>query len=112
MSNHCIAWRIFCVSVCLCTDPNEGTITSGMYSYIALQNNKTGQGPLASYFKGEVLHGRDTDMFTSNMCKLIFSYSKKTHINVHNVLDLAEDVCPSCTLRHSSLTLKVAHFVF
>ena len=27
-----------------------------------------GVGPLASYFKGEVLHGRDTDIFTSNMC--------------------------------------------
>ena len=38
--------------------------------YIALQNDKkTGKGPLASYFKGEVLHGRDTDIFTSNMCK-------------------------------------------
>ncbi|KZT66387.1 glycosyltransferase family 2 protein [Daedalea quercina L-15889] len=38
------------------------------YRYIALQNDKTtGKGPLASYFKGEVLHGRDTDIFTSNM---------------------------------------------
>ncbi|KIJ18824.1 chitin synthase [Paxillus involutus ATCC 200175] len=37
------------------------------YRYIALQNDKDGQGPLASYFKGEVLHGRDTDIFTSNM---------------------------------------------
>ncbi|TFK68710.1 glycosyltransferase family 2 protein [Pluteus cervinus] len=37
------------------------------YRYIALQNNKKGVGPLASYFKGEVLHGRDTDIFTSNM---------------------------------------------
>jgi chitin synthase len=39
--------------------------------YIALQNDKQGQGPLASYFKGEVLHGRDTDIFTSNMCKFL-----------------------------------------
>ena len=39
------------------------------YRYIALQNDKNGLGPLASYFKGEVLHGRDTDIFTSNMCK-------------------------------------------
>ena len=39
------------------------------YRYIALQNDKYGFGPLASYFKGEVLHGRDTDIFTSNMCK-------------------------------------------
>ncbi|RDB24703.1 Chitin synthase 3 [Hypsizygus marmoreus] len=37
------------------------------YRYIALQNDEKGQGPLASYFKGEVLHGRDTDIFTSNM---------------------------------------------
>ncbi|KAJ2922212.1 hypothetical protein H1R20_g14889, partial [Candolleomyces eurysporus] len=38
------------------------------YRYIALQNDSTtGVGPLASYFKGEVLHGRDTDIFTSNM---------------------------------------------
>ncbi|KAJ6586867.1 chitin synthase [Mycena vulgaris] len=37
------------------------------YRYIALQNNKLGIGPLASYFKGEVLHGHDTDIFTSNM---------------------------------------------
>ncbi|KAF9556711.1 glycosyltransferase family 2 protein, partial [Agrocybe pediades] len=37
------------------------------YRYIALQNNEYGVGPLASYFKGEVLHGRDTDIFTSNM---------------------------------------------
>lgn len=39
------------------------------YRYIAIQNNKNGIGPLASYFKGEVLHGRETDVFTSNMCK-------------------------------------------
>ncbi|KII92534.1 glycosyltransferase family 2 protein [Plicaturopsis crispa FD-325 SS-3] len=37
------------------------------YRYIALQNDKKGVGPLNSYFKGEVLHGRDTDIFTSNM---------------------------------------------
>ncbi|KAI0268865.1 chitin synthase-domain-containing protein [Gloeopeniophorella convolvens] len=37
------------------------------YRYHALQNDKSGRGPLASYFKGEVLHGRDTDIFTSNM---------------------------------------------
>lgn len=36
------------------------------YRYFALQN-ENGVGPLASYFKGEVLHGRDTDIFTSNM---------------------------------------------
>jgi hypothetical protein len=39
-----------------------------IYRYIALQNDESGVGPLASYFKGEILHGRDTDIFTSNMC--------------------------------------------
>ncbi|QRV79426.1 chitin synthase [Ceratobasidium sp. AG-Ba] len=37
------------------------------YRYIALQNDENGRGPLASYFKGEVLHGRQQDIFTSNM---------------------------------------------
>ncbi|KAJ7593872.1 chitin synthase [Mycena floridula] len=37
------------------------------YRYIALQNDENGVGPLASYFKGEVLHGHDSDIFTSNM---------------------------------------------
>lgn len=39
------------------------------YRYIALQNDALGQGPLASYFKGETLHGgsSDADIFTSNM---------------------------------------------
>ncbi|CAE6435399.1 unnamed protein product [Rhizoctonia solani] len=37
------------------------------YRYIALLNDKDGQGPLASYFKGEVLNGRTQDIFTSNM---------------------------------------------
>ncbi|KAJ7045457.1 glycosyltransferase family 2 protein [Mycena alexandri] len=41
------------------------------YRYIALQNNKHGIGPLASYFKGEVLHGHDTDIFTSNMYRIL-----------------------------------------
>ncbi|KAF7976842.1 hypothetical protein HWV62_5542 [Athelia sp. TMB] len=44
------------------------SVLPGAFSaYIALQNDKSGRGPLASYFKGEVLHGRDTDIFTSNM---------------------------------------------
>ncbi|WFC97396.1 chitin synthase [Malassezia yamatoensis] len=38
------------------------------YRYIALQNDPvTNKGPLASYFKGECLHGGDADVFTSNM---------------------------------------------
>lgn len=39
----------------------------GVRQWIALQNDATGKGPLASYFKGEVLHGRDADTFTANM---------------------------------------------
>lgn len=37
------------------------------YRYRALRNNADGTGPLASYFKGESLHGREADVFTSNM---------------------------------------------
>ncbi|KAA1088370.1 Chitin synthase, class 3 [Puccinia graminis f. sp. tritici] len=37
------------------------------YRYIALKNDEIGRGPLASYFKGETLAGRDADVFTSNM---------------------------------------------
>ncbi|KAE9411178.1 glycosyltransferase family 2 protein [Gymnopus androsaceus JB14] len=56
------------------------------YRYIALQNNEKGVGPLASYFKGEVLHGRDTDIFTSNMYLaedriLCFELVAKAHSN-------------------------------
>ncbi|EJU04297.1 glycosyltransferase family 2 protein [Dacryopinax primogenitus] len=35
------------------------------YRYIALQNDRNGKGPLASYFKGEVLSGQNADMFTA-----------------------------------------------
>lgn len=39
------------------------------YRYIALQNDSKGRGPLASYFKGETMHGgqSNADIFTSNM---------------------------------------------
>jgi chitin synthase len=37
------------------------------YRYIALQNDDMGLGPLASYFKGETMHGAEADIFTSNM---------------------------------------------
>ncbi|RYP16039.1 hypothetical protein DL765_005355 [Monosporascus sp. GIB2] len=37
------------------------------YRYIALQNDKNGQGPLEKYFKGETLHGAGAGVFTSNM---------------------------------------------
>jgi hypothetical protein len=59
--------------------------------YIALQNDKNGQGPLASYFKGEVLHGRDTDIFTSNMCMSCFALLINLVLKI-TCSDLAEDV--------------------
>lgn len=37
------------------------------YRYRALMNGPDGKGPLASYFKGEFLHGSEADVFTSNM---------------------------------------------
>jgi len=37
------------------------------YRYIALQNDKTGQGPLEKYFKGEEMHGANAGIFTANM---------------------------------------------
>ncbi|GBC08513.1 hypothetical protein RclHR1_08180007 [Rhizophagus clarus] len=37
------------------------------YRYIALQNDRNGNGPLASYFLGESQHGGDADIFTANM---------------------------------------------
>ena len=37
------------------------------YRYYALQNDSSGRGPLSQYFKGETLHGADSDVFTANM---------------------------------------------
>lgn len=37
------------------------------YRYIALQNDKNGQGPLEKYFAGETLHGAGAGIFTANM---------------------------------------------
>src|ERR1700731_1360731 len=37
------------------------------YRYIALQDDHLGQGPLASYFKGETLHGAGAGIFEANM---------------------------------------------
>jgi chitin synthase len=37
------------------------------YRYVALQNDKTGTGPLEKYFAGEKLHGADAGIFTANM---------------------------------------------
>lgn len=37
------------------------------YRYVALQNDKNGQGPLEKYFAGEKLHGAGAGIFTSNM---------------------------------------------
>ncbi|KAJ9156191.1 Chitin synthase 3 [Pleurostoma richardsiae] len=37
------------------------------YRYVALQNDKNGQGPLEKYFAGEKLHGAGAGIFTANM---------------------------------------------
>lgn len=37
------------------------------YRYIALQNDKSGNGPLEKYFAGEKMHGADAGIFTANM---------------------------------------------
>lgn len=37
------------------------------YRYIALQNDKNGQGPLERYFLGEKMHGSNAGIFTANM---------------------------------------------
>ena len=37
------------------------------YRYLALQNDKTGQGPLEKYFAGEKMHGANAGIFTANM---------------------------------------------
>lgn len=78
-SDISVSWYVPLVNICMNTNnktltfPKPGAFSA--YRYIALQNNKQGVGPLASYFKGEVLHGRDTDIFTSNMCRTLLSYS-------------------------------------
>ncbi|KAI1986776.1 hypothetical protein LOZ51_005937 [Ophidiomyces ophidiicola] len=37
------------------------------YRYVALQNDKNGQGPLEKYFAGEKMHGANAGIFTANM---------------------------------------------
>jgi len=37
------------------------------YRYVALQNDKAGQGPLEKYFAGEKMHGANAGIFTANM---------------------------------------------
>src|SRR6201994_3418200 len=37
------------------------------YRYVALQNDKTGAGPLERYFLGETMHGAKGGIFTANM---------------------------------------------
>ncbi|KAF2138588.1 glycosyltransferase family 2 protein [Aplosporella prunicola CBS 121167] len=37
------------------------------YRYVALQNDKMGQGPLEKYFAGEKMHGANAGIFTANM---------------------------------------------
>lgn len=37
------------------------------YRFVALQNDKTGHGPLEKYFAGEKMHGNNAGIFTANM---------------------------------------------
>ncbi|KAI9749174.1 MAG: Chitin synthase, class 1 [Lichina confinis] len=37
------------------------------YRYVALQNDKSGTGPLEKYFAGEKMHGANAGIFTANM---------------------------------------------
>ncbi|KAK2625023.1 hypothetical protein QTJ16_005392 [Diplocarpon rosae] len=37
------------------------------YRYVALQNDKAGDGPLEKYFAGEKMHGANAGIFTANM---------------------------------------------
>ncbi|EMC92146.1 glycosyltransferase family 2 protein [Baudoinia panamericana UAMH 10762] len=37
------------------------------YRFVALQNDKTGAGPLEKYFAGEKMHGSNAGIFTANM---------------------------------------------
>lgn len=37
------------------------------YRFVALQNDKTGNGPLERYFMGETMHGANAGLFTANM---------------------------------------------
>ncbi|PQE05733.1 chitin synthase 2 protein [Rutstroemia sp. NJR-2017a BVV2] len=37
------------------------------YRYVALQNDKSGNGPLEKYFAGEKMHGANAGIFTANM---------------------------------------------
>ena len=81
------------------------------YRYIALQNDKNGQGPLASYFKGEVLHGRDTDIFTSNMCEFSPLCPHQLRLLTgFGFADLAEDVGTFASLSLPSTLLIYNHF--
>ncbi|TGJ79985.1 hypothetical protein E0Z10_g8772 [Xylaria hypoxylon] len=59
------------------------------YRYVALQNDKHGQGPLEKYFKGETLHGAGAGVFTANMYLAedrILCFELVTKRNCHWVL--------------------------
>lgn len=72
--------------------PEHVTSSLDFISYIALQNNNAGQGPLASYFKGEVLSGHATDILTSNMCEQLVPVVHHVPELTPRSPDLAEDV--------------------
>ncbi|KAH7108554.1 chitin synthase-domain-containing protein [Auriculariales sp. MPI-PUGE-AT-0066] len=43
--------------------------TEAMFGYINVLNDKHGNGPLATYFRGEFMHGRESNIFNSNMSR-------------------------------------------
>lgn len=72
------------------------------YRWLALQNDKDGNGPLASYFMGETLAGKDADTFTANMylaedrilCWEIVAKSKCNYVLKFVKAAVAETDCP------------------
>ncbi|KAK1780808.1 chitin synthase-domain-containing protein [Copromyces sp. CBS 386.78] len=76
------------------------------YRYVALQNDKNGQGPLEKYFAGEKLHGGDAGIFTANMYLAedrILCFELVTKRNCHWILQYVKsatgetDVPPDLT---------------
>ncbi len=60
------------------------------YRYKALQNGPDGKGPLASYFKGETMHGGHSDagLFGAH----VILYQKEAIIRIESIACRAEHV--------------------
>ena len=63
------------------------------YRYKALLNGPDGKGPLASYFKGETMHGAGSDagLFGEISCYLSKQSSSNTYTIIERNMYLAED---------------------